>query len=68
MGIKYLLCWLRRKHKWTYKFAGAKPNYNCEDGDCSISVYDLTCSRCGATVTLGEDELIDCFARKVNDD
>jgi len=65
VNLKWYLCLLFRRHKWGYIEAGGKPNYNCfcESSDCcSIPVYDLTCLRCGLSVTLGEDELISCFA------
>jgi len=66
LNLKWYLCFLLRRHKWGYTEAGGKLNYNCncESSDCSsIPVYDLTCLRCGLSVTLGEDELISCFAR-----
>ncbi len=67
LGIKWFICLLLRRHKWGYVFAGAKPNYNCPSGspDCGISVYDLTCIRCGLEVTLGEEEIISCFAKEM---
>ena len=70
LSLKWFLCLLLRRHKWGYVFAGGKHNYNCACGAedcCSISVYDLTCLRCGLSVTLGEDELIDCFAREIKE-
>jgi len=67
INLKWCLCLLLRRHKWGYAEAGGKANYNCscdaiEGWCCSIPVYELTCLRCGLSVTLGEDELIDCFA------
>jgi len=66
VNLKWYLCLLLRRHKWGYTEAGGKQNYNCTCDSidcCSIPVYDLTCLRCGLSVTLGEDELIGCFAR-----
>jgi len=67
LNLRWFLCLLFQRHKWGYEFAGCKPNYNCPSGnaDCGISVYDLTCLRCGLTITLGEDELIGCFAKAI---
>ena len=68
LSIKWLICFLLRRHKWGYEEAGGKGNYNCRcdmNNDCSsIPVYDLTCLRCGLSITLGEDELISCFCQK----
>lgn len=67
LSLKWFGCLILRRHKWGYVLAGGKANYNCQcdmNGDCSsIPVYDLICQRCGLQVTLGEDELIDCFAK-----
>ena len=69
LNLKWFLCLLLRRHKWGYEEAGGKDNYNCScdmNGGCSsILVYDLTCLRCGLEITLGEDELISCFARPI---
>lgn len=68
--IKFLICkYIFRRHKWGYLEAGGKPNYNCQcdmNGCCSIPVYDLVCLRCGCGITLGEDELISCFAEQLH--
>ena len=69
VNLKWYLCLLFRRHKWGYAEAGGKSNYNCscESIDCcSIPVYELTCLRCGLEVTIGEDELINCFAKKLD--
>ena len=70
LNLKWFICFLLHRHNWGYYFAGAKDNYNCTcdmNGGCSsISVYDLVCLRCGFKVTLGEDELIDCFAKRLD--
>jgi len=69
LNLRWFLCLLLQRHKWGYYEAGGKANYNCScdmNGDCSsIPIYDLVCLRCGLSVTLGEDELIDCFAKKL---
>ena len=64
LNLKWYLCLLFQRHKWGYTEGIAKPNYNCpcESSDCSIPVYDLTCSRCGLSIILAGDELIDYFA------
>lgn len=69
LNLKWYLCFLLQRHKWGYTLGGGKDNYNCSCGNSgcsSISVYDLTCLRCGLSVTLGEDELIDCFAKRLD--
>ena len=70
LSIKWFICLILQRHKWGYIEAGGKANYNCScdmQGDCSsIPVYELICQRCGLAVPLGEDELIDCFAKKLN--
>jgi hypothetical protein len=68
--LKFAICrWLFRRHKWGYVLGGGKGcvfnNNPCECG-CSIPVYELTCRRCGLSVTLGVDEVIDCFARRMD--
>jgi len=69
LSLKWFVCLFLRRHKWGYIEAGGKVNYKCTcdmNGDCcSIPVYDLTCLRCGLEITLGEDELIDCFAKRL---
>uniref|UniRef100_A0A6M3JI90 Uncharacterized protein n=1 Tax=viral metagenome TaxID=1070528 RepID=A0A6M3JI90_9ZZZZ len=68
LNLKWFICFLLRRHKWGYYSAGGKANYNCScesDDCCSIPVYDLVCLRCGLSITLGEDELIGCFAKRI---
>ena len=71
MSIKWFICLILSRHKWGYAIGGGKANYNCtcgmNGGCCSIPVYELTCLRCGLSVTLGEDELIDSFARRIEE-
>jgi hypothetical protein len=68
---KWFICrYLFKRHKWSYVEAGGKQNPNCRCGNgvgcgCSMPVYNLTCLRCGITCTLGEDELIDSFAKRI---
>ena len=65
---QWLLNLLRCKHKhFEYEFAGGKgcPYNQCEcEGSCSVPVYEVYCRDCGRSWTLGEDELIDFFARR----
>lgn len=69
LSLKWFLCLFLQRHKWGYIYGGGKDNYNCMcdmNGGCSsIPVYDLTCLRCGLSITLGEDELIGCFAKRL---
>jgi len=71
LSLKWFICFLLHRHKWGYYEAGGKSNYNCScdmNGGCSsIPVYDLVCLRCGLEITLGEDELIDCFAKRLKE-
>ena len=70
LNLKWFLCLILQRHKWVYTLAGGKANHRCRcdmNGDCSsIPVYDLTCQRCGLSVTLGEDEIIDSFAKRMD--
>jgi len=68
-----MIRWLRRliqcrhRHGFEYECGGGKgcPYNQCEcEGGYSVPVYDVSCPDCGKIWTLGEDELIDFFARR----
>jgi hypothetical protein len=69
--INLLRCRRRHKHGFEYEDAGGK---SCYRGDaecdcsltrgCSIPVYEVYCKDCGMSWTLGEDELIQFFAKQ----
>lgn len=44
---------------------------DCENacsGECSIPVYEVYCKDCGMSWTVGEDEVMDFFAKKKRGD
>ncbi|MGA2160209.1 MAG: hypothetical protein ABSG90_13470 [Dehalococcoidia bacterium] len=61
---------LRCKHKrgFEYESVGGKmcpyDDSSGGTGRCSLPVYEVYCRDCGMHWTLGEDELIDFFARQ----
>lgn len=69
--IKWLRQRLQCRHENGFKYIemGGKgcPYTQCEcAGGCSIPVYEVFCQDCKKRWTLGEDEVIDFFAKKVS--